>query len=213
MKPMLRLKNLYSICLGFAVLAVPLLGDGKHDLLSAPTVSSSTSFKLVRWDRTTNQPVEEGMLFVTWELLSGYQDRDASYRASIYSTIQSPLVLSLYNIGLQGRACETTIMSVTPMNGSTVKFAKDGTLVPQNAPVDQQDYDFQDLPPVGLDLEVVKGSTTNAPQKERVGFMKLTGGSCTLIVKSKRKLHGWMDKDTHETTPPPPNPGGNDGEN
>lgn len=113
--------------------------------------------------------------------------------------------VSLYSIGIQGRRCSVTVLSVV---GGGIQFAK---------PRQNQYTTWNGKP---LRLKPARRSSNPdvpgqpcPPDDDGIWFLSFTGTACSLTVESARVLHRKQCGISHDVSPPPGDPGGQDGGN
>jgi hypothetical protein len=164
-----------------------------HDYLSDAAIVTTKTFALL------TEAGETGIVTVQLQVLTPKAAKDVSYRATIVSSVDGPVILSLYNLGLQGRAHDTEISGASAdVEISTVRDAGNPQLKWKAAAK-------------GEKLAASKpGSGANPVDEFAVRLIRFKD-TCTLEIVSKRKIHSPMQRTSHDTTPPPPDPGGQDG--
>jgi hypothetical protein len=118
--------------------------------------------------------------------------------------------VSCYTVGVQGRRLGVELMKM-PTGTNVALFEPNSQGMGEWQPV--SDFRFPlPIPKTGF----VRGSARKYPPDERNiwGIAFDAGTPCVVKVKSKRNLHSPIDwlKDSHDTSPPPDEPGGQDGE-
>jgi hypothetical protein len=164
-----------------------------HDYLSDATITTTKTFALL------TEKGDTGIVTVHLQVLNPKASQDVTYRATILASVNSPVVLSLYNLGLQGREHDTEIASVSA--GAEISEVRN-----QGNP--QLKWKTASK---GEKLAASKSNSGANPVDEfAVRLIKFTD-TCTLDIISKRKIYSPMQRTSHDTTPPPPDPGGQDG--
>jgi hypothetical protein len=164
-----------------------------HDYLSDASVVTTKTFALL------TEKGDTGIVTVHLQVLNPKASHDVTYRATIVSSASGPVVLSLYNLGLQGRAHDTEIASVS--SGAEISEVRD-----QGNP--QLKWKAASK---GEKLAASKPNAGSNPVDEFAVRLLKFSDACTLDIISKRKIYSPMQRTSHDTTPPPPDPGGQDG--
>lgn len=139
------------------------------------------------------------------------KDRPGAYEGKILVNDGHPVAnkrnwtLSLYTLGLQGRLWKVDVML---RFGSSVEIVSpDGT---------GEALDVVTIPKTG-----VKGNANpkkHPPNEDNIGFIRFSDSVVKLVAWSSRQRHVEHDdsapsvKESHETVPPPPDPGGEEGD-
>jgi hypothetical protein len=164
----------------------------------------------------------KGTLDVVWEVdrkntTAEYGVYTGTFTYKPDGNVSARVKLSCYSIGMQGRRLSTEIR--TPPTGLNVQaFKPDATGVGKwvNLSPDPTKYPIT-IPETSFDLA---GGNKYPPKEERVWGISFESGSpqapvpCVVSVKSNRILHSHMGypKGSHDASPPPDEPGGQDGE-
>lgn len=174
-----------------------LLAHGGHDELSAPSIRTTKTFNIV------TQGGAKGVVTLICDVLTPTSSADVSYRATIVSGVSGPVVLSLYNLGLQGRACDVEITAVS-----------DGVEIsePRSSSSDPLKWKLATREKI-VRGKVKNGSVTppGPPEDHRLRMIRFSH-ACVIDLTSNRQIHSPMTKSNHDTVPPPSEPGGQDGE-
>jgi len=153
-----------------------------------------------------------GTLTVEWTLATPKAPVDAAYTGTLKYTPaaggSSVIKLSCYNIGLQGRRLAVELQS--PPVGRDVQLFRPKALGGSGSWEPASNFIYP------LTIEKTGFTTGSAgkfpPNPLRVWGISFDGGICQLDAVSKRILHSPMTKASHDTSPPPEEPGGQDGE-
>lgn len=170
-------------------------------------MSSTLFFDLKKADSSG----QTGSVAVHWEVLTPKGQQQIKYRATITSSLATEVILSLYNIGAQGRRVAGEITKATVAHGHTVAISDE-----KNAPSDPLKFTAFTRPVRinrAKNAQDVSETLPAPPDEHKVRFLKFSGGLCTLEITSDRTIHSPMTRESHESTPPPPQPGGQDGTN
>jgi hypothetical protein len=191
-------------------------GDMDHNYIIKPRVTSTRVFDLMDGPGLTAHKI--GELSVVWT-----NDGTSMYKAKItYAANGVPLPqlkLSCYNIGLQGRLFDVTVKSVndgTAAGKAGVQFFKPDEYNGPGLPRGK----WIDATALPAEIEIKRAGMRvatpgpNPAHEDKVWGLAFTGPTCEVVVDSHRVLHGPMVTllDAHNTTPPPPEPGGQDGD-
>lgn len=181
-------------------------GDLDHDDLTSINATVIREFDVITGGL--------GKLTVEWRTVTLKATADVVYEGTLtYAPAAGGTALvklSCYNIGLQGRRLDVSLL--TAPQGTNVQLCKPtgyGGPVPlKYEPASAFSYPLT----LGKTGFVSAGSRRYPPNEHNVWGLSFEGGTCTLTVLSRRLLHSPMAKASHDTSPPPDEPGGQDGE-
>jgi hypothetical protein len=149
-----------------------------------------------------------------------------TYQLTIFRDVQTDdsRPYSLYNMAAQGRRWNTRIKTVTGINVRVFKQKRQGNgYVFEALQLASGDY-YATGASVVVDCDLRRMHPRNGAFSEaNVLFLQFDGASCTLVIESSRplserrrlnpKTYGSIyARSEHDAVPPPPEPGGEDGD-
>ena len=147
-----------------------------------------------------------GKVWVTWT----WQGLDPATKNDVYECVirqeQDPASdwgYSLYNLEIQGRLWKVLVSSATGSNVVFTSGPSANIAVGTNA-----NGSLNAVIPAACNGNPPSPASHKPPVDKRIGFIKFTGTTCTLMLQSERVKHGPRTKSSHDATPPPPDGGG-----